>query len=115
MIDDPNTKDILSILTDEPSLKIMNLLDKRELSTQNISLTLNIPLSSTYRKVKKLEQLNIIKTTKVVRTLDGLDESFYTLSIKEINVTYKTNKFSFDIQQKALDDKIVRLWQKFKN
>jgi predicted transcriptional regulator len=115
LIDDPNAKDILSILTDEPSLKIMNLLDKREFSTQNISLTLNIPLSSTYRKVKKLEQLNIIKTTKVVRTLDGLDESFYTLSIKEINVTYKRNKFLFNIQQKALDDKIVRLWQKFKN
>jgi len=50
--------------------------------------------------MKKLEQLNIIKTTKVVRTLDGLDESFYTLSIKEINVTDKRNKFSFDIQQK---------------
>ena len=115
MIDDPNTKDILSILTDESSLKIMNLLDKRELSTQNISSTLNIPLSSTYRKIKKLEELNIIKTTKVIRTLDGSDESFYTLSIKEINVTYKRNKFSFDIQQKALDEKIVRLLQKFKN
>ena len=85
MIDDPNAKDILSILTDEPSLKIMNLVDKRELSAQNISSTLNIPLSSTYRKIKKLEQLNIIKTTKVIRTLDGLDESFYTLSVKEIN------------------------------
>ena len=115
MIDDINTKDILSILTDESSLKIMNLLDKRELSTQNISSTLNIPLSSTYRKIKKLEELNIIKTTKVIRTLDGSDESFYTLSIKEINVTYKGNKFSFDIQQKASDEKIVRLWQKFKN
>ena len=115
MIDDLNTKDILSILTDESSLKIMNLLDKRELSTQNISSTLNIPLSSTYRKIKKLEELNIIKTTKVIRTLDGSDESFYTLSIKEINVTYKRNKFSFDIQQKASDEKIVRLWQKFKN
>ena len=115
MIDDPNAKDILSILTDEPSLKIMNLLDKRELSTQNISSTLNIPLSSTYRKIKKLEQLNIIKTMKVTRTFDGLDESFYTLSIKEINVTNKRNKFLFNIQQKALDDKIVRLWQKFKN
>jgi predicted transcriptional regulator len=70
---------ILSILTDEPTLKIMKLLDKRELITQNISSTLNIPLSSTYRKVRKLDQLKIIKTTKVVRTLDGLDESFYIL------------------------------------
>lgn len=44
-----------------------------------------------------------------------MDESFYTLSIKEINVTYKNNTFSFAIQQKSFDDKIVRLWQKFKN
>jgi hypothetical protein len=44
-----------------------------------------------------------------------MDESFYTLSIKEINVTYKNNAFSFEIQQKAFDDKVVRLWQKFKN
>ncbi|HKQ20805.1 MAG TPA: hypothetical protein VJS91_02105 [Nitrososphaeraceae archaeon] len=52
IIDDPNAKDILPILTDEPSLKIMNLVDKRELSAQNISSTLNIPLSLTYRKIK---------------------------------------------------------------
>ncbi|HXW11202.1 MAG TPA: hypothetical protein VD694_00470 [Nitrososphaeraceae archaeon] len=52
MKDDPNAKDILSILIDEPSLNIMKLLDKRELSTQNISSTLNIPISSTYRKIK---------------------------------------------------------------
>ena len=115
MIDDPNPKDILSFLTDESSLKIMNLLDKRELSTQDISSTLHMPLSSTCRKIEKLEQLNIIKITKVIRTLDGSDGSFYTLSIKEMNVTHKRNKFSFDIQQKALDEKIVRLWQKFKN
>lgn len=81
----------------------MNLLDKRELSTEDLSSTLNMPLSSIRRKIKKLEQLNIIKTTKVIRTLDRSDESFYTLSIKEINVTYKRNRFSFDIQQKALD------------
>jgi hypothetical protein len=57
LIDDPNAKDILPILTDEPSLKIMNLVDKGELSTQNISSTLNIPLSLTYRKIKNPSNL----------------------------------------------------------
>ena len=57
IIDDPNAKDILPILTDEPSLKIMNLVDKRELSTQNISSTLNIPVSLTYRKIKNPSNL----------------------------------------------------------
>ena len=108
-------KEILSILTDEPSLQIMKLIDKRELSARNISSTLNIPISSTYKKIKRLEELKLIRVTKVIRTLDGMDESFYTLSIKQISVTYKNNTFSFDIQQKAFDDKIVRLWQKFKN
>ena len=108
-------KEILSILTDEPSLQIMKLLDKNELSSRDISSTLNIPISSTYKKIKKLEQLKLIRVTKVIRTMDGMDESFYTLSIKQISVTYKNNMFSFDIQQKAFDDKIVRLWQKFKN
>jgi len=112
---DSTTKEILSILTDEPSLQIMKLLDKRELSARNISSTLNIPISSTYKKMKRLEELKLIRVTKVIRTLDGMDESFYTLSIKQISVTYKNDTFSFDIQQKAFDDKIVRLWQKFKN
>ncbi len=115
MKNDSGPKDILDVLTDEASLQIMNILDNQERSARVVSSVLNMPISSTYKKIKKLEQLKIIRITKVIRTLDGMDESFYTLSIKEIKVTYKNNKFSFDIQQKAFDDKVVRLWQKFKN
>ena len=114
MSNDSTAKDILFVLSDEASLKIMNILDKKVLNAQLISSTLNIPISSTYRKIRKLEELKIIKKTKVVRTLDGLDESFYTLSMNEINITYKNNSFSFKIQQRALGERIVRLWQKFK-
>ena len=108
-------KEILFILTDEPSLQIMNLLEKKELSVRVISSTLNLPTSSTYKKIKRLEGLKLLRVAKVVRTLDGMDETFYTLSIKEIRVTYRKDTLSFDIQQKAFDDKIIRLWQKFKN
>lgn len=111
----PTEKDILFILSDESSLEIMNLLDKKQLSAQMISSTLNMPLSSTYRKIKKLEQLKIIKVTKVVRTLDGLDESFYTLWMKEIKISYKNHKFSINIRLLSSDERIVRLWQKFKS
>ena len=115
MKSDSRSKDILGILTDETSLQIMNVLDKHDLSAREISSILDVPISSTYKKIKRLEQFELIRITKVVRTLEGMDESFYTLSIKEINVTYKNNTFSFEIQQKAFDDKVVRLWQKFKN
>jgi len=113
--DSPTEKDILFILTDESSLQIIKLLDKKQFSAQMISSTLNIPLSSTYRKIKKLEQLKIIKVTKVVRTLDGLDQSFYTLWMKEIKISYKDHKFSINIRLLSSDEKIVRLWQKFKS
>jgi len=93
----------------------MNLLEKKELSVRVISSTLNMPISTTYKKIKRLEGLKLVRVAKVVRTLDGMDETFYTLSIKEIRVTYRKDTLSFDIQQKAFDDKIIRLWQKFKN
>jgi len=73
------SKDILAILTDEASLQIMNLLDKRDLSAREISTILNMPISSTYKKIKRLEQLKLIRITKVIRTLEGMDESFYTM------------------------------------
>jgi predicted transcriptional regulator len=93
----------------------MEILDKKELNIQQISLSLDLPLSSTYRKVSKLEELKIIKKTKVMRKLDGSDESFYILWAYEINISYKNNSFTFNIKQKPLDEKIIRLWQKFKS
>jgi hypothetical protein len=36
-------------------------------------------MSLTYKKIKRLQLLKLIKKTKVIRTLDGMDESFYTL------------------------------------
>lgn len=115
MKNDSTAKDILFVLSDETCLRIMEIVDNKELNTQNISSTLGIPLSSTYKKIRKLEQLKIIRKSKVIRTLDGLDESFYTLSMNEITITYRNHSFKFNIQQKKLEDRIVRLWQKFKD
>ena len=109
-----SAKEILSVLSDDTNLKIMKLLDGKELSVQQISSQLGIPLSSAYRKMGKMEQLQILKKTKIVRRLDGLDESFYTTWIYEININYKDSTFSYRMKQKSLEDKIVRLWQKFK-
>ena len=78
----PSVKDILHILSDETILKIMELLDGKELSIQQISTSLDLPLSSSYRKAARLEQLGIIKKTKIIRKAEGMDESFYTLGFR---------------------------------
>jgi DNA-binding transcriptional ArsR family regulator len=88
-----STKDILSILLDDTNLKILKLLDGKELNIQQIASLLDIPLSSTYRKTSKLERHGIIKKTKVIRKLDGSEESAYTSWIYEITINYKDSFF----------------------
>ena len=84
---DSFAKDILSILSDDTSLKIIEVLEGKELSIQQISCHLDMPLSSTYRKMGKLEQLRIVKKAKIIRNLDGMDESLYTRWADEINIS----------------------------
>jgi predicted transcriptional regulator len=111
----PEPDDILTLLIDKPSLTILKLLDGKEYTIQQISSTLDIPLSSTYRKVNKLEQLRLIKKTKIIRKTDGTDESFYTSSIDEIHISFKNNKITYKIKNKEYSpDRIIRLWQGFK-
>jgi len=111
----PTPEDILSFLIDNTSLAILKLLDGKEYTIQQISTKLDLPLSSTYRKVNKLEQLKILKKTKIIRKMDGTDESFYSSWIDEIQITFKNNKIIYKIKNKEHQDKIVRLWQGFKH
>lgn len=113
-MNNPSPKDILSFLTDDTSLDILKLLDGNEYSIQQIASILELPVSSTYRKVNKLEQLKIIKKTKIIRNVDGTDESFYTSWVEEIKVSLKNNRISCNIKNKFQQDKIIRLWQSFK-
>lgn len=107
------TESILSVLSDEQSREIINLLSKSELTTQQVSNLLSIPQSTTYRKLKKMEELTIIKKTKVVRTLEGLDESYFRNWTSEVTITFRDGKLSCRLEHIKIEDKIVRLWQKF--
>lgn len=107
------TDEIITILSDEQSREIINLLTKTELTIQQVSNLLNIPQSTAYRKIRKLEDLKVIKKTKVVRTLEGLDESYYKNWIYQIDITFRDGKLSYKLEHVKMEDKIVRLWQKF--
>lgn len=104
--------DIVSLLADRYSRDIIIILTRDELSAQQIAAKLGIPVSTTYRKIKFLEYLKIIRKTKVVRTLDGLDESYYRSLVSEIVVKFKDGKITYDVERIKMDDKIVRMWQK---
>jgi len=108
-----NDDEILSVLADEYSRKILSILTKNELNAQEISDKLGIPTSTTYRKIKNLENLVLVKKTKVIRTLEGLDESYYKSLVSGIDVKFKEGEISCKIEKFTMDEKIQRLWEKF--
>jgi len=108
-----NDDEILSVLADEYSRKILSILAKNELNAQDISNRLEIPASTTYRKIKNLENLGLVKKTKVIRTLEGLDESYYKSLVSGIDVKFKDGEISCKIEKFTMDEKIQRLWEKF--
>ncbi|MGI0007437.1 MAG: winged helix-turn-helix domain-containing protein [Nitrosotalea sp.] len=105
--------EILSILGDEYSRKILSILTKNELTAQAISDNLGIPSSTTYRKIKNLENFRLIKKTKVIRTLEGLDESYYKSLVSGIDVKFKDGEIFCKLERFTMDEKIQRLWEKF--
>lgn len=106
--------DILSVLADAYSREMIILLTNTEMSAQQIATKLDIPTSTVYRKLKSLEKLKLIKKTKVIRTLEGLDESYYKCTVLEIDIKFKDGKISFKIELNKMNEPIIRLWQKFK-
>lgn len=108
-----NNDDILSVLGDEYSRKILAILAKNELNAQDISARMGIPTSTTYRKIKNLESLGLIKKTKIVRTLEGLDESYYKSMVSGIELKFKDGEITCNLEKFSMDEKIQRLWEKF--
>ena len=108
-----DSEEIISILNDEISRKIIKKLTDKELTIQQLSSILDIPQSSAYRKIRKLEDIDLIKKSKVVRTQDGSDESYYKSRVYQIVITFKNGELSFTVEKFKMEDKIVRLWQKF--
>ncbi|MCE9652994.1 MAG: winged helix-turn-helix domain-containing protein [Nitrosarchaeum sp.] len=108
-----DASEILDTISDEQSREIIKLLSNFEYNIQQISDSLNIPLSTAYRKVKKLDELKLIKKTKVIRTLEGLNESYYKNWIYEIVITYRDGNLSYTLEHAKIEEKIIRLWQKF--
>jgi len=100
---------LLIVLADDVSRKIIEILTNNELSHLQISKKLKIPQTTTYRKIKKLEELTLIKKSKVVRNLDGTEESYYTSWVSEIGIKIKDGIVSYNFEKIKLDEKIKRI------
>lgn len=102
---------IISILTNENSKKIFLSLIESEKSANELSSTLNIPLSTTYRILKYLEDEGLIKVSKMALSSEGHHLKIYRAKFNKMILTIDSENikvhFMLDESEKLRD-----IWKK---
>lgn len=102
----------LEILGNKYICKILSLISNRECSAMELSNELNIPLATVYRKIKFLEENDMIEVSKTIINLSGNEEKYYRCLIDDITVNFHSGKISIDVKKFEPTKKIVRLWER---
>ncbi len=104
---------LLELLGNKYVNEILSLTSKKDCSAMELSLELDIPIATVYRKFKLLEEKDMIEVSKTIINLSGNEEKYYRCLIDEATVNFHDGKISVDIKKLEPTKKIVRLWERF--
>ncbi|VVB92646.1 Uncharacterised protein [uncultured archaeon] len=108
-----NSEDnFIQLLADECSKAIMSLTTRKEYSALQLSRELNIPSTTVYRKLKLLEEADMIQNVKTLIDRSGNEEKYYRCIIQEAIVKFNEGKVLITIKRLDFRDKFVKLWKK---
>ena len=108
---------ILNALLDEYSRKILNSTIDKSKSITEIIREQNIPMTSTYRRVKLLVDSKLIKVERSMVTEDGKRYYLYLSSIKNASITYNEGELIVEITpniKELPEDKLLRSFTNIK-
>jgi len=88
--------EILKILSDKYSRKIINFIRDSPKSTIQISVDAKIELSLVYRRLQKLQKCGLVDTSIKI-TLDGKKSCLYQGRIRGMNVRYLDDLIEVDM------------------
>jgi predicted transcriptional regulator len=91
---------LMRILTDECCRRILSSSEK-PISVADLSNRLDIPLSSTYRRVKTLVSMGLLVVVKSVVTEDGKKYNLYQSAVEDISVRFTKGHLQIDITPRA--------------
>ncbi len=107
--------EFLELLGNKYIDEILSLTSMKECSALELSKELNIPLATVYRKLKLLENSEMIENVKTTINLSGNEEKYYRCLVNEATVSFHDGKFSIDLKRMDHINKILRVWQRFKS
>ncbi len=99
-------------LADDCSRAIMALTSGKEYSASQLSRELGIPATTVYRKLKHLEEANLIQNVKTLIDRSGNEEKYYRCVIQEAVVRFNEGKVLISVRRSDYRDKFVKLWKK---
>ena len=108
---------ILNALLDEYSRKILDSTIDKSKSITEIIREQNIPMTSTYRRVKLLVDSKLIKVDRSMVTEDGKRYYLYLSSIKNASITYNEGELIVEITpniKELPEDKLLRSFTNIK-
>ena len=106
---------ILNALLDDYSRKILDATIDTSKSITEIIREQNIPMTSTYRRVKLLVDSKLIKVERSMVTEDGKRYYLYLSSIKNASITYNEGELIVEITPNIKELPEDRLLRSFTN
>jgi hypothetical protein len=86
------------VLCDELNLRLVSTVTQRPRSARELSIVLGIPVSRTYRRIKRLEHEGVIAVRDRVPSGYGKRENLYESRLKAFEISYEVGSLEVRMQ-----------------
>lgn len=111
--DTPEPSEVLDALSDDAATSIIGALDK-PMTASEVSEECDIPLSTTYRKLDTLAEVDLLEESTEIRR-DGQHTTRYTVAFDEITVSVtEDNELVVEMSrpERPADERLADLWSR---
>jgi DNA-binding Lrp family transcriptional regulator len=114
--DDGKAIEVVKVLSDEYSRKILLCIINNSLPIEEISKLENIPVSTCYRRVHEMLQFGIIKPERTIIREDGKKYVCYRSAIKNATIQLESGEVKVDVVlNRDPSDRLGILWSNVRN
>lgn len=108
---EPDPRDVLAALSDDDAVEMIAALDGPKTASQ-ISEECDIPLSTTYRKLERLTDADLLRESTEIRR-DGQHTTRYSVAFDAVTVELdEENELTVELSrpERAKDERLAALW-----
>lgn len=102
---------LIRALADDYSRKILLSTVEKAMSVEELSHTLQIPISTSYRRVNEMNEVGLLTVEKTIITDDGKKFELYRSSFRGINIQLEKGEIVVDVElNEDVATRLSRLW-----